>query len=864
MSDSPTICAICSEAWSTQFLDACLWMPVNPWWLSVHLTIPPRPRRVRQALINNRWVDRVTTEEVKKNRNHKRGQSGTILRARRRFNVSSSDRARTYAFKRIPSSKQEGDKPTSRGNNTESGQHSVNNTHPDVYNAGSDASIAGGVHAPAYGGGPAGCIVFVESRRERLQLVDEGSEGCTGIPIGGGAPSCTIDLRGGATRSFSSRLTNDRASIPPVSQRPALVSTSDDITRLQVQEGNGECETGLLLSRSTVVGRRQRYAVIGPENGATEQTTTTRSSGDHIYRGNFAQVAGNEPVPHRRVRRRRPRTPVAGGRRHKHQSEASEFNQLQSLLNASRQMLSETTTLGPSKDVNVDVSFMTGGQNAGSDPGTRRRAHRRAPIAKKNVSLHKHTPPADDDVVGTREKAAEIAEDSTRTADSEGSVKRNKSGSRNTESSADAHSKGIAVRQGRPMSHQLGTLKTEQSSRATFPRGVGGCVIAHRRKVRRGEANPNRTPNLRDVRQLINNTGQRGGAENLHAEGTTSRGGNIAVVDSSRPQASIAKSGGICEAVSGTAPVEASEAFLEGEAAAYPLTRCHDGVNRRDEDSGIGEDNVENCANSDQEETAVHVSTTAATTRVTTIATATSINPYHDTPGTGDLWAFWYGRAQHNEGGDKTSQETGAMVASEGGTHRAQTYAKEQRSEMKYREAGLSWYRAVPKATEQESDTNQNAMADGGWRHDEQSESWKFDGSAGDEPEDHVAQQPKHDYNETAVSPTMGEPLQQEGALPLLTDKEEGYVSTKEPTPRNRGTPTTSRVTDDRRQRGLRGKCSRGRVTTRVGATSRAVLLGNGDLTNSSSPKVSVRQYIGNCRTQPSLGKPDFATTLVL
>lgn len=793
-------------------------------------------------------MDRVTTEEVHEDRTERRGQSGAILRGRRRFNVSSSDRARTYAFKRIPSSKRRGEKATSRGNDTENDQRSANNT--GVPNAGPEASGAGGVHAPAYGGGPASCIGFVESRRERLQLIDEGSAGHTGIPVGMGAPSCTIDLRGNARRSFSSRLTKDKASIPSGTQRPGFVGTinRDCRTRKQIQEGGGESETGLSLSSSTAAGRLKRFAVIGPEDGAAKQMPTTCGAGHYISRRNPMQVAGNEPVLRRRVCRRRPKTPGAGGRRHRQQSAALEFNELQSLLDASRRILSGTTTLWLSKDIDVDVSSTTAGQNSVADPGTRHLTHQGPPIAKINDSLHRQTPPADYSVVGPGEGPGQSAEDGPRTADSDGPVKRNGSASRNAEGSANVPGEGITVHQGRPKMHQLGTLKTEQSSRTAFPHGTGGRIVAQTQRVRGGQANPNHAPNLRNVAKSNSSICQGSGAEISHAECTTNSNGNNAVIDSGQPHASIAKSGDNCEAASATAPVEAPEAsFLEGEAAAYSLTGCHDGVVCRSEDRGIQEDKVGNGANNVKQERAGLISTTAATATLAATTTATASNSGHDMPGIDDPWAPWHSQSQHNKGGNEVPGETGAMVVYEGGTQRTQVHSEEQQPERRCDEAGSSWYRAVPEALDQGVDTNEKAMADGGWRYDEQSESWQFDESAGEAPECCVAQQPEQ-FDETSIPPATVEQLRQEDAPPPPSENEEVYTSTNEATARNRGTSATSRVADGRRQRGLRIKRSRLRANTRDGETSRAVLFGNDELANMASPKVSERRKIGDCR----------------
>lgn len=724
----------------------------------------------------------------------------------------------------------------------ENGQRSVIKTHSDVRNAGPEACGAGGVHAPAYDGGSASCIGFVERRRERLQLVDEGSAGCTGIPIGVGAPSCTIDLRGNARPSFSSRLTKDRASIPSVTQRPAFVGTtcSDDIKRRQIQGGNGKSETGLSLSTSTAAGRIERSTVIRPENGAAKQMATTCSSGEHTSRRNFTQATGNAPVLRRRVRRRRPRTPVSGGRRHKKQSEAMEFNQLQSLLDASRRILSETTTLWPSKGIDVDVSSKTARQNAVADPGTRHLAHQSA-LTAENDSLHKHNTPANGGAVGTREESAQSAKDGTRVAVSEEAAKRNGSASRNTESSAAVSGEGIAVHQGRAKMHQLGALKTEQSSRTTFPYGIGGRMVAHTQRVRGGQVNPNHAPNLHNVVKPNNSRYQGSGAEISHAEGTTNNNGSNAVIDTGQPHASIAKSGDICEIVSGTAPVEGPEASLEGEAAAYPVSGCHDGVVGGYEDRRIEEDKVGNDVNNVKGETAVLISMTAATVTLAATAAATGSNSEHNTPGTDDPWALSCGQAQPNEGDNEVPGETGPMVVYEGGTQRTQAYSEEQQPEWTYDEAGSSGYRAVPGAIGQGGDTDQKTTADGGWRLHEKSESWKFDDSAWDSPEGYVAQQPEQFY-ETSVQPATSEPFRR--ALPPPSDNKEGYTSTNEAPAGNRGTPATGRVADGRRQRGLRIKRSCLRVNTRVGATSRAVLLGNGKLANLVPPKVSERREL--------------------
>ncbi|CAM9572880.1 unnamed protein product, partial [Scytosiphon promiscuus] len=305
-------------------------------------------RTLRKALKRNPWVCRAVSENIC-NGDPVKGETsagGMVLSARRRQDSTPADRARAYAFERIPrSTHKKGDGLASRSMEraTQPGSCSSDEQQPGVCGDSADADTGGVGRAPAHGGS----VGNTGRGRRGLRLTPSSAEeiaACTPSQVV--APRCRIDLRGCHKRP------------PPPSPLAAVDDTSAPIGRPLPLRGT-ESQAGKRLvgvssaecSGDGPHGRRRKAGVKQIAGHALERLKAA-SGRDPVRHPaqRMGNIAGPAVLTGSALSRRRPRH----GRRRREvspsgdvdavcgpDSEVEDIDELESLLSVSRRILSK-------------------------------------------------------------------------------------------------------------------------------------------------------------------------------------------------------------------------------------------------------------------------------------------------------------------------------------------------------------------------------------------------------------------------------------------------------------------------------------------------------------------------------------------
>lgn len=304
-----------------------------------------------QALACSPWVCRVTRKDVcstNASRRGERAEDGQILRAKRRLPPTARDRARAYAFERIPPSKVKNHEGTTVGIGgiAEQRPWTTNRLDPrcssgdteqkgDIEKLNASFTPAGLAHGATVGsliatkhGGHSG-----RSGKQGQHLMPPAAvESSVSTPFAA-APSCKIDLRGCSKRSPPLPLADAESEAergtPPAERTPTQV------VGLPSDGRNG---------RRREVGRlRDRHrGRIGLESGGHQNNGghTARLTDGNADPPDLAVMAG---APLRSIRHSRWRKSITLDDRSLYplKSEAEEIDELTSLLRVSRRIFSK-------------------------------------------------------------------------------------------------------------------------------------------------------------------------------------------------------------------------------------------------------------------------------------------------------------------------------------------------------------------------------------------------------------------------------------------------------------------------------------------------------------------------------------------
>lgn len=318
-----------------------------------------------QALACNPWVRRVTREDVCSRNVSRRGegaQDGQILRAKRRRPPTATDRARAYAFERIPPSDAKNLEGAAAGiGNLAAPRHpwTANRLNSECFSTDREEKekiknvTAIFNSAPAHGA-VAGCLFATKdgehnggSTEQGQRLMHPAAVEISDSPTLNFAPSCKIDLRGCSRRPLPLPLvaaeSEAERGASPAEQTPSHGAgvPSDD-------RNDHHLEVGRLRDRhrerrGRKPGGNQSYSPTVVGFGATSNCRRTARLTNGNAEATSPDVAVMVGAPLRPLRRSRWRNVVARDDRSSCplKSEAQDMDELTSLLRVSRRIFSK-------------------------------------------------------------------------------------------------------------------------------------------------------------------------------------------------------------------------------------------------------------------------------------------------------------------------------------------------------------------------------------------------------------------------------------------------------------------------------------------------------------------------------------------
>lgn len=273
-----------------------------------------------QALTCSPWVHRVVSEDLCGNVEEGKGVGGLVLRGKRRSLLTATERARAYAFERIPSPSSEAPSRLDALHSRTGRQRKREDTTGTSYD-----------RAPAYEG-PAGCVSpgKDETRnkggeKKPLRLMQPPAlENPTRTPFTFVSPSCVIDFRGCARRPLVLPLTSteDSDSRDPSPTLTQGKSSRHDKRRARQHRGSPNTPTTQGRLDSGKTGGRAVHST--PQQAGAESTDLHGAVG--------------EPLRRLRHTRRPNSADRDGGCQHPLNSEAQDEDGLALLLNVSRRI----------------------------------------------------------------------------------------------------------------------------------------------------------------------------------------------------------------------------------------------------------------------------------------------------------------------------------------------------------------------------------------------------------------------------------------------------------------------------------------------------------------------------------------------
>lgn len=306
-------------------------------------------------------MHRVTSEDSWDGGQNDRRTAGLILLSQRRLPISSSDRARAYAFKIFPPSHKLGARATTdvdkladffpeRVIDSSVGSHLSTDAEFETNANGEDS-------APAHGEvfGYQRCASKATGNNEHqkgLHLIDELAVENGAAPLRLFSPSCKIDLRNCSKLSFPFPLSEQRpsASMDGMAHFPApsaRVTPGERRRGRCVDRDRGRkqrSERGLSYLLPGSAGARASFPKAAHFDKATK--APLGPAADQFFNKGFANLVDPTPAKRRRLRRPRERgTDLRGDCQYLARSEAEDLDELKSLLSASCKIFSEAEGL---------------------------------------------------------------------------------------------------------------------------------------------------------------------------------------------------------------------------------------------------------------------------------------------------------------------------------------------------------------------------------------------------------------------------------------------------------------------------------------------------------------------------------------
>lgn len=775
------------------------------------------------------------TSEGACDKRKKKGQGGggVVLCARRRPRNTSSDRARTYAFARIPPSFPPKERNTIVGGK-KADWFADTSDQPLSHSSSSETTGAsgGGGFAPAHGGSIGYCSGSAKNPKNDkrnnngLHLLDEAVlKESSGFPVEFVAPLCKINLRGCSERLLPFALIEKRESSPsaPALRRP---HSAQNVHESDVAQGRRRRDRSVKRSGDWDESSKHEVDTTCSHGGKNLFPTVARNSkvskranrcADQFADVVVANMADLNLEPLRRPRRRRQRTAVTPNYRTAYKSEAQDVDELKSLLSMSRRIFSDAGKLSSAESDSGALStyFVDGESRPGSGGSGHKRDTALVVAAQEYRAVDRDTTKRCEGDRSPLDKLVAVCDGFDAACDlprqsmvltsnlrGSGTTRVSNNYRRNLPSKKQFSVDMFASVGGGPATR----CRTDsgQATHRYAAKLVTSSMVSDANAARAKTA-----PDSQDVKKCdstgsVDISNAAVGAPTLEPSATKVR--EVQFADEATP----------CTQNSATLVEGKHETPLLSDGNSGPMAVAGSESNGRYESVGGGEtDNNAGCTQ------------VLATQEITTHYNATEDHHVLDNPPLQEHLEENSGEAPHSHG---TNNE---LVPLGTGAEELPVYAHEeeqlQQHQWVYDEAGALWYPAT------DGDGQAHGEADGGWRYDEHSATWYQDESAWHALQSHAPETTQSGGN----TQPEAEVALAEGVVASLAEvgieEEAAAIKTTTDGPRD-NSAVPSRQKRVRRKGGRRIKPR----NARFGVASRAVLLGDYD----AKLKVNAREEI--------------------